>query len=818
MATMMQAYSDRTFVDDTMKPLVSGRLTVYVHDSNVLANVYTLEGSEYVRCDNPIRLDEAGRLQASLFTELGMYDVKLERYNGDGTFEDFDWYEIGIDAKLDQIGRDSVSSIDELMALDPSISSNIVTVESYPVRNYLWDPEAVDTADGGVVVDSDVSDHGKWLLLWDCPYLPSSVYGVNEGDVTNINALFNYPSIIGSMNIHTPPAIRLESATYDLQTYYVCSKHLALEPGVQFTGAIGLYDDLEILGREEPETYIGDIRFLHSGCSAHSSWYKTVNDYWHCGADTYIIDPVNYFTDTRLTSSVNLSGKVVIGKGTLVGSYVNNTYFTVSSTTSIDNEFFVPSSDFVRITSMGFGDNLFRPSGSWDPGLINSGHHVQFDQVPDIDLFANAQRWVDTMIERRARLSTLVWSLLELDLQGRSCANIRLDLGQTFTSIKNAIVTNAIRVVYSTSFTNVKSTVVVAGTSTSNPMLFVTDSTIAIDPNYTYLDGISAYNSNISISGPNGIDPVDTSLSMYGGTWEGYIKLNAGHADSYTLSKEVAFRNVFIKNNFKWKINRIYMEGCTSACPIDLYPAAGGDGKFYYNCVLNRNTFLGAFRLWITYWWDANHHHNEIQRDAVKFNQMTITNNSFQTSDVHGIKMTMWNVKAAQPMMAQVYSSDLGGYTDTGVFHYEGNTGHCPLMTPHAINNTNAWPTTYEEHTSNTDRVMWRVNTASWYLWAPDTKMIGGTYDENSVNYMRDPRGHFYDDPSIYSYLLGNITASDSLSWTFYGYRRQNGIGTEEQMMDEDINNKFIVVLYMSNGLYVVPTYASGITQFLIPA
>jgi hypothetical protein len=422
------------------------------------------------------------------------------------------------------------------------------------------------------------------------------------------------------------------------------------------------------------------------------------------------------------------------------------------------------------------------------------------------------------MLERRARLNTLVWSLMELDLQGCSCANIRLDQPVTFTTIKNAIVTNAIRVVYSTSFNNVKSKVVVAGTSTSNPTLFVTDSDITVDQNYTYLDGISSYNSNISIQGPNGIDPVDTSLTLYGGTFEGYIKLSDAHADSYTLGKELAFRNVFIKNNFKWKVNRIYMEGCTSACPIDLYPAAGGDGKFYYNCTLNRNTFLGTFRLWITYWWNESHHHTEIQRDAVKFNQITITNNSFQTNDVHSIKMTMWNVKAAQPMMAQVYSSAISGYTDTGVFHYEGNTGNCPLMTPHAISNADAWPTTYEEHTSSVDRVMWRVNTSSWYLWAPDTKMVGGTYDEGAVNYMRDPRGKFYDVPGIYSHLLGNITASGTPSWTFYGYRRLSGIGTEEQMMDEDINNKFIVVLYMSNGLPSVPTYGDGVTQFFIPA
>ena len=77
MATMMECYPSQVFVDDEMKPLVSGRLTVYNHDTNVLANIYSLEGQDYVAMDNPVRLDEAGRLGASIFAELGVYDVKI---------------------------------------------------------------------------------------------------------------------------------------------------------------------------------------------------------------------------------------------------------------------------------------------------------------------------------------------------------------------------------------------------------------------------------------------------------------------------------------------------------------------------------------------------------------------------------------------------------------------------------------------------------------------------------------------------------------------------------------------------------------------
>lgn len=782
MSTMMQAYPSKTFVDDEMKPLVSGRLTVYVHDSNVKADVFTLEGANYVPCDNPMRLDEAGRLVASIFTELGVYDVKLEKYNGDGTFEDFDHYEIGIDAKLDQIGRDSVNSIEDLMNLDPTVSSNVVTVMDYPIRNYLWDAQSIDTPDGGVVVDSDVAPTGRWLLLWESPYLNSAVYGVKDGDTTNINALFNYPEIIGSMNIHTPPAIRLLSATYDLGgAYYICKKHLALEPGMRINGTIGLYDDLELFGRKEPESYIGDFNFLHRGCSAHSSWFKHLNDFWHCGADILYVDEANSFYTSTLTQMVNLSGKTVVGTGTKVTTYANGAYFQLALDSTVPDNFFLPNSDYVRIGGLGFGDNVFRTTGSWDPGLINQGHHIQFDQVPDLDLFANTQRWLGTMLERRNRLNSVLWSDYTLDLQGRTAENLYLG-DASFTTIKNGNFTGTITCAgYSVTFDNVKASLRI-NFSHPNNLIFASHSNLKIERYHNGLGGIQASDSDINVLGAEGIDPCDCSIVMYGGSFSGIIKMSTDHCNAYLLNKQILFQNVRILDGFSWKLNYLQMVGCYSSGKIDLYPAAGGDGKFYYNLLMSDNKFTGNFRLWITYYYDADHPHYEVRGTAVKFNMMKIVNNRFDTLDAHAIKMTMWHVSYLEPFIYTTYAEP-----SMGVWEYSGNSGNCPGMAPPRINNYGNW--THEYRDPLGPHYYYRSND-EYYLFQPQDYERGGGND--APNLMVDP-----------SNPLSSVTAllqetSTDCDWAEAYVWYANGLSTPENLENEDYNNRFLVDVWLS--------------------
>ena len=795
MATMMQAFSDRTFLDDQAQPIVSGRVTFYVHDSNVLADIYTMEGMDYVHADNPQRLDEAGRLPASIFTELGVYDVKVEKYNGDGSFEDFDHFEIGIDAKLDQIGRDSVKDIDELMDLDPSVSSQIVTVESYPVRSYIWDPEAIDTADGGVVVDSDVADHGKWLLLWDCPYLPSSVYGVKEGDCTNINALFNYAAVIGSMNIHTPPAIRLEGGMYDLSGYYVCPKHLALEPGVKFTGTIALYDELELFGSAEPGHAYGDFGFLHSGLTAHSSWFRDLNDFWHCGADILVVDETNYFDygKDKLSTSVNLSDKTVIGTGTKVSSYTNSAYFQLALDSTVPNNFFNPSKDYVRIAGAGFGDDVFTKSGTWDPGPINQGHHVQWDNgiTPDLDLFSNANRWVAVMLERRNRLNNVLWNDYTLDCQGRTVDSIYLG-DASFNVIKNANFTGTITCAgYGISLINVVGAMSVNFQHAGNGIVSLNKCRVSINRYHHGITSLQAIDSDISIVGAEGIDPCDTSIVVRGGSFSGLVKMSTDNCNAYKLNQQVIFQDCYIADGFSWRLNYLQMSGCRASGKIDLYPAAQGD-KFYYNLLMEDNKFIGNFRLWITYYWDADHPHYECRGTAVKFNMMKIVNNRFDTLDAHAIKMTQWHVGYMEPF---IYATSAD--QNMGTWEYTGNSGNCPGMAPPRIYNYNNWTHHYEQPLG--PHHYYRSNDV-YYLFMPWDYEPGGSSSNNSPNSMLDPA-----NPANRVTALIQEENTDG-DWAACDVWYANGIGTPEQLADEDYNNRFLVYVWLSKPAWSTDT------------
>lgn len=791
MATMMQAFSDRTFLDDQAQPIVSGRVTFYVHDSNVLADIFTMEGPDYVPAANPQRLDESGRLQASIFMELGVYDVKVEKYYGDETFEEFDHFEIGIDAKLDQIGRDSVQSIEELMDLDPSICSNIVTVESYPVRDYFWDPDAIDTPDGGVVVGSDVSDHGRWLLLWDCPYLPSSVYGVKNGDTTNINALFNYSRVIGSMNIVTPPAIRLEKGRYEFGGYYICGKHLALDPDVTFTGTIGINDDLEVFGQKEPRGAIGDFFFLHTGCTAYSWWFTDINNFWHCGADILIVDNTNHFDygKDKLSVPVNLSGKTVVGTGTKVESYINGAYFQLAIDSTVPDNFFLPNKDYVRIAGTGFGDNVFRTTGAWDPGRIQDGHHVQFDLVPDLDLFQNANRWVATMLERRNRLNNVQWANYTLDCQGRTVDSIYL--GDTsFTAIQNATFTGTVTCVgYEISLINVVANMQVNFPHAGQGTVALNKCRVSINRYHPGIVSLQAIDSDISVLGPEGIDPCDTAINVRGGSFSGIVKMSTDNCNAYKLNKTVSFRDCFIADGFTWRLNYLQMVNCTCSGKIDLYPAAQGD-KFYYNLLMEDNKLIGNFRLLITYYYDADHPHYECRGTAVKFNTMKIVNNRFDTNDIHAIKMTQWHITYLEPFMYATYDDQT-----MGAWEYSGNSGNCPKMAPPRINNYGNWTHHYEYPIG--PHHYYRSND-TYYLFMPYDYQPGGGND--SPNPMVDPA-----NPANRVTALIQEENTDG-DWAECDVWYANGLGTQEQLEDEDYNNRFLVYAWLSKPLWTTDT------------
>ena len=492
--------SNGAFIDQRDGSLVEGRLSVYLRDSDDFATTYTLEGNEFVQAENPVLL-HSGLPDNTLFADAGIYRLKVEKYTGPegqmsvdsdpAYFEQIDIYEVGFDWDSAVTNAQNVDSIEDLRSVDPSVGS--VNVLSYYSigdccpRTYVWDGASVDAIDGGYVVGSSVSDTGRWILLWADEILPCAVYGIYAGHEANLNSLFQYPRLVGSFSLVTAPCVRFTRGDYTSNTSFVTDKEVVMDGDAKFTLATIQCPKVRVIGSRS--SYVGNFVFTAPDAEAHSSWFRTLQGFWKCDAPVLYIDGTNYFVSNTLVGNINLSNKKIIGSTHLDAVFGANAYYSVSQTTAVTGRIF-NGSDYVKVS--GHGDELWLTSGSWDPGLISAGHHQEWQNTPDLDLFENADRWVETMVERRTRITNMGDTL---DLQNRKVGNVNAGL---FTTVKN-LYTDRLTV------NNPTATIVLEKVQT--PDARVTCSTLYMDgsdvsfkyePSVSYFTGRDSY---VSVSG-----------------------------------------------------------------------------------------------------------------------------------------------------------------------------------------------------------------------------------------------------------------------------------------------------------------------------
>ena len=135
------------YLDPSTGLPLEGRMSVYMADSDVLADVFVLEGTDFVQTVNPL-LIHGGHLDDSLFVEAGLYRLKLERYTGpsdqmsaespDEYFEQCDVLEVGTDFNVDAHIATQVDTVDALRSVDPAMGA--VTVKWYSEPGRLRSP------------------------------------------------------------------------------------------------------------------------------------------------------------------------------------------------------------------------------------------------------------------------------------------------------------------------------------------------------------------------------------------------------------------------------------------------------------------------------------------------------------------------------------------------------------------------------------------------------------------------------------------------------------------------------------------------------
>lgn len=657
----------------TGRPL-EGRLSVFLRDSSNLATTYTLEGSSFVQAANPV-LVHGGHVDDSLFADAAVYRILVERYTGpeggmlvDGDpmyFEAVDVFEVGFDYDSAMSDAHTVEALDDLQGASPDLKT--VTVIGYNApgdcvpRTYIWDASSQDNIDGGYVVGSDLSDTGRWILLWGDEIIPASVYGVFPGSEQNMNALLGYPATVGSFALKTAPCVRFTAGDYTSTTNFATDKELVFDSGTRFVAATLTCPRVQVLGRTLA-SYVGNFVLTATDAVAHSSWFRTLYGFWACGAKRLELDSTNFFEESVIHGNVSLSNKVVSGTGRIPCTYESGRYFVVAANTTINGRIF-GTTDYVRVMTDGWGDGIFARDGSWDPGLISEGHHVQFDTVPDLDLFESTERWVATMVERRARLNEQAWDDFTLDLQNRRLDSINVG---KFTEIRNGTF-KRLAILNSSADVTLRN-VTAFSITLSCRYISIYDSDVSFD-NVVALSAIWGYGSRIS-SATAWTDPNVQCIFE-----RCYIGINFQRVTENDNDESLLrFVECNLQANANIQSKRLEMFRClTDNNSIKIYPHKE-NGAYHISAVLEGNTFNSTepvefTRVEVINGWVQEECYNIIL-------DWKIVDNSF-SGNAEGIRMRYWQKRTGQYYTRTFVKMDATAHN----VQYSGNKGMCPRDT-----------------------------------------------------------------------------------------------------------------------------------------
>ena len=719
---MKIGFNPGSIVDASGAPL-QGRVLVYVHDSLEKKSIYTMEGSDYVASENPVLLDTTGRIPTTLFFDVGVVDVLVQKYVGepghladespDEDFEDFDRFEAGFDFDPEQEAARTVETIDDLKDIENP--SGVVRVNCYTTpgdtfpRYYLWNPNCSASEDGGCVISDDHDASGKWCYLCEGDSIKSSVYGIKPGtDEANLGAFCGAPlAVSGDYAINYPTSLYFEGGTYSQTTTSIMvsnNRTAVFSCTAKFTQATIYAYDVDVDGVCLNHDYISDFVITQSqyenSATIRSSWCRSLGGFWRSGAKHLILDRSHLSNDV-ITSKIDISEAIIDGV------YFTPTYtFTSGAYLNFDKCHFVGAKwifredDYLKFTDCNFTDDLFWgiTLSTVDFGTIAGGHHIEVDAWKITDSL-DADVWL-----KWANAS----GLTSVDLCGRSVTGL---LNSNIKEFRNGMFLGG------SVATNVNVTFVdIAGNVNVYPMVSGKNLVIIRCDNVG-IDGAIAFASitvkDSVVVANNGIDNSDTSYAHDGGEVQATFKCAGWNAASGTHAKG---KNVILKNltasigNFSW-FDNLVMQGCSVDNPIHVIPYESS-GSLYLDVMLIGNIF--GSNGYVEFM-DASVSNADIY--GVKSQNITIKDNLFYTSG-DGIKMMYFNG-------AQYYlGSDV-------VSIYEGNRGSCPLESLAS----SQLMSTYTEGSGTykyqqTVRKYWNLSVNSYEQIGDGLKMneVGGTW------------------------------------------------------------------------------------------
>lgn len=637
--------------DGEGKPLVAGRVSVYLHDSNVRADIYSLEGDTYVQMENPVILDDLGSCD-SIWFDAGIVDVRVERYNGvPGSYSLVDTYSDGF--VVPDVTNDTlVYGIEALAAANPSLGT--VTVAGYSnahdcgARTFVWDPSCTANEDGGAIIASTTSEDGRWILLSDERYMPCSWYGIRTGAEANISAFLTYPSHVGQWSIKLPPVPRFKAGTYVSTGIYSTTKTLAFDTGAKFTRATFSCYAAEVMYNSD---YVANFLFGKQAY-ADSSWFRTVESFWTCRAYELHQNRTNYFTDSAKSNNTGVAFQRVSGTPiamTGTGQLQFNSCEFEDGCLSTDW--------YMSFENQNFSDRWFTGS-VWDFGTWPA-HHIRV--VPSscraiLSDFLDANVWL---------LLVASWGVSHIDLEGRHVGTVSASM--PFTQIDHGTVDElhmtkdtVLRdcIVYSLSMENnlatlaaQDSSLIITGNKAKSLTLTRCDVSLGVDIS-TFRTAISASDTGFSLSNGS-ITRDDPSDHMYGST---------------SQFDRCSFVGGVVANNALYIRDSRIID-----CAVYLFPQSS-DALFG---AFERNTWSGTSQLHIAPGIDD---HSSMDIYEVSVGYLSIKDNTFNTTYA-GITMPFWAQDMEHRFMKGCCSTvDVTNVAATYAYGwvYQGNTGNCP--------------------------------------------------------------------------------------------------------------------------------------------
>ena len=416
------------FEDIKRNALVHGKLEILDPVSNNQLTIWSYTDDQYTVMENPVILDIEGRVPQTVFCDRIVY-VRVYAYKGNDE-NNRPIYEFVRDfyagENENSESREYIVGIEALKDIDPSVNSSVNVLGYFnaydcPMRQYVWDAECTQDADNGYIVASDVSDKGRWILVFSGEYLPSNYYGVYPGHTANINALLSYIDYVGTALTKTAPGVWFVPGEYsDSTVALITNKKLLIDNSTSFSyKSITSNDDIKIVGGETDHC----ITDLYGVKSAHSSWYKTLQGFLDSGAKELIFDKSNNFTQASvMTKNTTLSNVHLVNNTNAYANWMGFNNFTLTlDRCTVDDHLFYPLTSRIFFQNMLVTDRYF-----YGPNVNNMDiSRINADNIYLCN-FDNAAIYLKWMYQK---------GYTDIDMEGRIVSDI--DFAPSLTGLHN---------------------------------------------------------------------------------------------------------------------------------------------------------------------------------------------------------------------------------------------------------------------------------------------------------------------------------------------------------------------------------------------